>query len=196
MHSPLAFNKIFHLLLHLDRSSLGMCSPPLLCPGSYSPIHTASDYSLHQDQNFPVTVSLWNCHKFAPNLRAIQPRSSHHPIHHNSSHHRNKWCPCKNCQSDTSVQIPEFMNLSLISGVQDWINQFSRFHPYTGLCHLWNLGIFLWIFRLPYLPYSFLGQHSWAMTCAVCLWRTIACHCLCVGLREHCSLSESERYRN
>ena len=41
------YDRIFHLLLHLllllDRRSMGMCSLQLLCPGSSSPIQTASD---------------------------------------------------------------------------------------------------------------------------------------------------------
>ena len=105
------FDRIFHLLLHLDRSSMGMCPLQLLCPGSSSPIQTASDYSWHQDQDFQVKVSLRSCHVFVPNLRAIQPNSpSHHSIHHNSSNPSIPAImkPRKNCQWDTCVQIPEF----------------------------------------------------------------------------------------
>ena len=88
-----------------------MCSLPLLCTGSFSPIQTASDNSLHQGQNFPVNVGLRNCHKFcAPTFFAIQTLSSHHSIHRNSSHHQTRTCQRKNCQCDTSVQIPESLN--------------------------------------------------------------------------------------
>ena len=56
-------DRIFHLLLPLDQSSMDMCSLQLLCPGSSSPIQTASDYAWHQDQNFQVKM-MRNCHKF------------------------------------------------------------------------------------------------------------------------------------
>ena len=38
---------IFHLLFFLDQSSMGVCSLELLCPSSFSPIWTASDYLWH-----------------------------------------------------------------------------------------------------------------------------------------------------
>ena len=83
------------------------------------PLKPSSDCSRHQDQNFQLKVSLRNCHRFDPNLYAIQPNSNHHFIHRNSSHHHTMNCPCENCQYDTSVQIPEFLNLTLIWGFQD-----------------------------------------------------------------------------
>ena len=46
----------------------------------------------------------------SPNLRAIQPNSSHHSIRQDSIHHETK-----NCQWYTDVQIPEYPSLSLIS---------------------------------------------------------------------------------
>ena len=62
--------------------------PWTLCPGSFSPIQPASDYSWHQDQNFQVKMSLRSCHTFDPNLHAIQSSSSDHSIHRNSNHHQ------------------------------------------------------------------------------------------------------------
>ena len=56
---------------------------------------------------------------YDPNLHAIPPNSSHRSIERNSSHHHTRNCPCKSCQWETSVNIPEFQSLSLISGVQD-----------------------------------------------------------------------------
>ena len=100
---------------HLDQSSMGMCSLQLLCPGSCSPVQTVSKCSWHQDQNLGVKVCSRNCLKCDPNLPAIKPNSSHHSIHRNSVHHHTKNCSHKNCQWDTSVQLPEFLNLSLIS---------------------------------------------------------------------------------
>ena len=73
---------------------------------------------------------------------------------------------CFNCQCDTSVQSPVFLNLSLISGFQDQINQFFEVLFCTNLRYSWNLwiclSICLSICRLPNLP--LLCQHSWTMT--------------------------------
>ena len=88
------FDRIAHLLLHPDRGSTEMCSLQLLCPRSFTPDETASDCSLHQDQNFPEQVSLRNCHRCVPNRHAKQPTSSQHSIHHNSSQHQTKNCQC------------------------------------------------------------------------------------------------------
>ena len=128
--------------------------PWTLCPGSFSPIQPASDYSWHQDQNFQVKMSLRSCHTFDPNLHAIQSSSSDHSIHRIPAiiNHTKNWCG--NFQWDTSVQIPEFLSLSLISGFQDLIIQFSRFYPRTNLWHLWNLWSFFWISSSS-LPHSF-----------------------------------------
>ena len=79
-------DRIFHLLLRLDQSSMGMCSPQLLCPGSSSPIQTASIYWWHWHPNLQVKMSLRKCRKFVPNLRVIQQNSCHHSNHRNSSH--------------------------------------------------------------------------------------------------------------
>ena len=163
---------------------MGMCSLQLLCPGSSSPSQTSSDYSWHRDQDFQVKMTLRNCHTFGHNLRAIQPNSSQHSIHHDSSHHETK-----SCQWDTPVQIPEFLNLSLISCFQDRANQFSRFYPCANVWHLRHLWMFFCI--CPYSPYSFLCPHSWTMTCSVCPCQTIACLCSCV----HCSLVENVLHR-
>ena len=156
-----------------------VCSLQLLCPGSFAPIQTASDYSQYQDRNFQVILR--SCRKFDPNFHGIHPNSSH-SIHRFSSHHHTRDCSCENFQWDTSLQILEFLSLSLISVFQDLINQFSRFYPCTSL---WTLLIFLMIFH--YLLYSFLCPHSWTMTCCVCPCQTIACLCSCV----HCSLGEN-----
>ena len=94
-----------------------------------------------------------------------------------------------NC--DTSVQIPQFLSLFLISDFQDLRNQFSKFYPCTNLWHFWKLWIFLRTCLLPYLPCSCFCQHSWTMTCSVYL----SCHYLCVVWREHCSLFENELHR-
>ena len=156
-------DRIFHLQLHLNQSStMGMCSLQLLCPGSFSAIQTASDYSWHQDPNFLVKMSLWNCHMFVPNLRAIQPNSSHHSIHHNSGHHSNRQDSShhatKNSPWDTSVQIPEFLSLSLISDSQDLRDRLSMCCPCVRLWHLgshfWFVWIFLWM-SLVYLTLTF-----------------------------------------
>ena len=60
------FDRIFHLLLHRGESSMGMCSLQLLCPGSSSPIQTASDFPRHQDLNTQVKVSLRNVVRLFP----------------------------------------------------------------------------------------------------------------------------------
>ena len=169
-----------------------LCSLELLCPGSSSPIQTASDYSWHQDPNLQAKMSLRKCHTFVPNLRAIQQSSSHHSIHQNSSHRsirHNSNHRSRKCQWDMSVQILEFPSLSLISSFQDLRDQFSMFSPCASLWHLWFLWILLWIF--PCYLYSYLYPHSWIMTCSVCLCQTIACLCSCV----HCSLVENVFYR-
>ena len=150
--------------------------------------NSKKDHSVHQDQNFAVIASMRNCHKFDPNLHTIQPNSSQHSIHRNSSHHHTKSCPCKTCQWDTSVQSPEFLSLSLISGFQDLINQFSKFFQCTNLWHLWNLWI-LSCFSIC-CPYYSLCHHSWTMTRSVCCQIT-ACRCL----RVHCSLEENMLHR-
>ena len=120
-----------------------MCSVQLLRPRSFS--------SWHHDLNFQRKVSVWNCHRFDTDPHATQPHSSHHSIHRNSSHHHTKNCPCRNCQWDTSVQIPRFLKLSLVSDFQDRIGLFSRFYSCTNLWHLCNLWMFLWIFT--YSPF-------------------------------------------
>ena len=150
----------------------------LLRPRSFS--------SWHQDLNFQRKVSVWNCHRFDPDPHATQSHSSHHSIHRNSSHHHTKNCPCRNCQWDTSVQIPRFLKLSLVSDFQDRIGLFSTFYSCTNLC---NLGMFLWIFT--YSPFCLLCPHSWTMTCPVCLCQMISCRCVCV----HCNLVEHMLHR-
>ena len=107
-------DKIFHLLLLLDQSSIGMCRLQLLCPGWFSPIQTASDHWWHWHPNLQVKMSLRKSHTLFPNLRAIQQNSSHHSIDQNSSHrsirhHSNHHS--RKCQWDMSVQIPEFSEL-------------------------------------------------------------------------------------
>ena len=77
-------DRIFHLLLLLDKSSMGMCSLQLLCPGSFSPIQTSSHFSWHRDANFQVEMSLQMCHTLVPNLHATQQNSNQHSIPPNS----------------------------------------------------------------------------------------------------------------
>ena len=112
------------------------------------------------------------CCTFVRNLHALQPNSSRYSIHHNSSHHfihhDSSHHETKNCQWATSVQIPEFLNLSLISSFQDLIDQFSMFFP---LCDP----------LAPLVPLDFpLDFHLF-----------IACQCFCV----HCSLVENVLHR-
>ena len=91
----------------------------LLCPVFFHPFKPLRTTHGTKINNFQVKISLLDCHKFDPNLHAIHPNSSHpsincnsdyHSIHHNFSQHETK-----NCQWDTSVQIPEFPSLFLIS---------------------------------------------------------------------------------
>ena len=140
-----------------------------LCPSSCSPIQTVSDFPWR------------HCHKFDPNLHVIQPNSNHHSIHRNSSHHHIRICPCKNYQWDTSVQIPVFLKLSLVSGFRNWTHQFSRLETLVR-----TFGTFGTFGFCPHFPFFFQCPHSWTMTCSVCLCQTIACLCSCV----HCSLIE------
>ena len=147
------------------------CSLQLLCRGSCSPIQNASDCSWHQDQNFQVKMSLrsWvcshpSCHSnpalviipFIVTPVIITPTKD----------------PCKNCKWDTSVQIPEFLSLSLISSFQDLRDQFSKFS-------------FVRTFGTVFC------QHSGTMICSIYL----SCHCLCVELREHCTVFENVLHR-
>ena len=159
-------NKIFRLLLHLDRSLMHMCSLEFMCPGSSSPIRTASDCSLHQDQNFPGKVGLRIRHRFVPNLHASVPSSSHHSMHLDSSHRQTRNCQGYVC-ADSCVS-------ELVSDFGFSRPVFELLHC-TNLWHSWNLALVLWMSRLPDLPCSFLCQHSWTMTCSVYL----TCHCLC-----------------
>ena len=146
---------IFHLLLHLDQCSMGTCSLQLLCPGSSSPIQTASDSSWHRDPNLQVKTSLRKCHTVVPNLRAIQPNSSHHSIHQNSCHRsirHNYNHRSKKGQWYRHFPIREFLNLSLISSFQYLRDQFSMFCFCVNLwylgSHFWFFWISLWIFPL------------------------------------------------
>ena len=158
----------------------GMCSLQLLCPSSSSPIQTASDYWWHCHPNLQAKMSLRKCHKFVPNLRAIQQNSSHHSTHQNSSHrsiHHNSNHRSRMCQWDMSVQFSECPSLPLISSCQDLGDHLSMFCPCVSL---WRLGLhfwFLWIFFC-YL-YSCLcseneGSLAWTITCSVCRCLTIA----------------------
>ena len=75
------FDRIFRLLLHLDHSLMGIFSLQLLCLGSSSPIQTASDCSLHRDQNFPERESQlaewsWVCSQHS--CQATEFQSSFH----------------------------------------------------------------------------------------------------------------------
>ena len=107
-------DRIFHLLLFLDQSSTSMCSLQLPCPGSSSPIQTASEPT----SNLQVKMSLQKCHTFVPTTFVPSNRTpviipfiitpSVVPIRHNSSHRS------MNCQWDTSVQIPELSSFSLV----------------------------------------------------------------------------------
>ena len=136
-------------------------------------------------------MSLWKCHTFGSNLRAIQQNSSHHSIRHHSNHRSSKrpWC--------MSVQIRECPSLRPISSFQALTDQFMMFSLCVRLWHLcshiWFPWIFLWIF--PCFPYSCLclsmRAHSLTMTCFVCLCHTIACLCPCV----HCKLVENAHTR-
>ena len=121
---------------------------------------------------------LLSVYELSPNLDAIQRSSSHHSIHLNSSNHHTRNCPCEKCQCDASVQILEFLNLSLILVFQDWINQFSRFCRSTNLLHLWNL----WI--SPHSPRSLFCHHSWTITCSVCHCQMMAYCCLLRALQS------------
>ena len=121
-----------------------------------------------RSKNFPVKMSVRSCHKFLPNLHAIQPKSSHHCVHRNSSHHRTKNCPCKTCQWDTSVQSPVSENVSEQS-FRDRIYQFSRLYLCTNL---WHLRI---SFGFSVLSLLFSFANTRTMTCCVCIF----CHCRC-----------------
>ena len=123
------FDRNFHILHNMDRNSMEMCSPPLLCPSSISPIQRRFGPLFAPISVIPTKMSLRNCHIFALIFRAIQQSLNQHSIHHDSNHHQTKKCPCKNCQNDTSVQILVFLKLFLLSGVQDNINQLSKFLP-------------------------------------------------------------------
>ena len=166
------------------------CSLTLLCPGTCSPIQAASDYSLHQEQNFPVKVRLRECHNFAPTFMPSNRAPVIIPCIITQAIIRPRIVRARmNCQCSTTVQIPEFVNLSLFSGFSGPINHFSKFYPCTNLWHLWMCH---GIFRLTYLPCSFLSQHSWTVTCSVCH----SCHCQFVALREQCSLFENVLHRS
>ena len=128
---------------------MGMCSLQLLCPSSFSPIQTASDYWCHSHPSLQVKMSLRKCHTFVPNLRAIQQNSSHHSIHRNSSHrsirhHSNH--RYRKCQRYMSVQISERPSLPPTSKIQDLRDQLSMFCPCVSLWHLGSHFWFLWIF--------------------------------------------------
>ena len=82
-----------------DSSSL-----PLLCPGLFSPIQTASNCSLHRNQNFQKE---WAC-GIAKGLFPIfmsSKSSSHHSIHHNSNHHQTKFKLVDGTVCNTSIKI-------------------------------------------------------------------------------------------
>ena len=101
------------------------------------PFKTAPDYSWHRDPNFHMKMSLRNCHTFVHNLRAIQPNSCHHSTQNNFICHDCRHQETNNCQWDTSVQIPVFPSLSLISSFQDLMVQFFDVLPlYNPLAHL------------------------------------------------------------
>ena len=117
-------DRFFHLLFHMDQSSMGMCSLQPLRPRSSPSTQTAWDYSWHQDPNLQLKMSLRNCHTFVHFLRAIHHDSSHHSIHQDSIHHESM-----NRQWDMFEQIREFPSLSLISSFQDLRDQFSMFLP-------------------------------------------------------------------
>ena len=163
---------------------MGMCSLQLLCPGSSSPIQTASDLSWHPDPNLQVKMSLQKCHTFIPYLRAIQRDSSHHFIHQNSSHRHNSNHRSMKCQWNMSVQIPEFPSLSLISSFQDLRDQFfdvlplcEPLAPLVPLDFALNYHLISLLLPLPSLSHHALPD--------------IACLCSCV----HCSLVENVLHR-
>ena len=107
---------------------MGIFSLQLWCPGSSSPIQTASDCSLHRDQNFPEKVSLRKSHWFVPKIHASQPSSCHHSIREHSSHHQTWNRQWKNRPHDTIVQILCVCELVSVSGgFTDQMNQCSTF---------------------------------------------------------------------
>ena len=68
----------------------------------------------------------------------------------NSSRHHTKNCLCKSCHLDTSVQVPQFLRLPLISNVRDLMSQLPSLYicsnfrlPYTVRL---SLGFFLVFF--------------------------------------------------
>ena len=157
---------------------MGIFSLQLLCPSSSSPIQTASDCSLHRDQNFPEKMSLRNGHWFVPNIHASQPSSCHHSIREHSSHHQTWNRQWKNRPHDTIVQILCVCELVSVSGgFTDQMNQCSTFFPCANFSHSWNLWIVLLDCQSPLFsllfPLSALLDHD--LLCC------LSCHCLCVG---------------
>ena len=156
---------------------MGIFSLQLLCPGSSSPIQTASDCSLHRDQNFPEKVSLRNGHLFVPKIHASQPSSCHHSIREHSSHQtwNRQW---KNRPHDTIVQILCVCELVSVSG--GFTDQMKPVFDIFPLCELFALlkpvdcpldcpsPLFSLLF-----PLSALLDHD--LLCC------LSCHCLCVG---------------
>ena len=169
------FDRVFHLLLHLDRS-LDMCSLQLLCPGSSSPIRFGL---LMAPRSIPSENGL-------AELSLVCSQPSCHPTALQSPFHSSQLQPTSNQElsvlewsvGDVCADS-EFLHLSLISGSQVRTDQFARFHPWTNLWHLWT---FLLI--CPHSPRSLLCHQSWTMTCFVCLCQMVACRCHCV----QCSL--------
>ena len=178
-------DRIFHLLLFLDENSMGMCWLQLLCPGSSSPIQTASDYRWHWHPNLQVKMSLRKCHTFVHHLRAIQQNSSHQSIHRNSSHrsirhHSNH--RSRKCQWDMSVQIPELPSLSPISSFQGMRDQLSMFCRSVRLWHLGSFG-FSFRFSLDFFTLAFALTLGPCMTCSFCLCqRLLACALACIAV--------------
>ena len=105
-------------------------------------------------------MSLRKCHKFAPNLRAIQQNSSHHSTHRNSSYrsirhrsnHRSRKCPW--CMS---VQIPEFPSLPLISSFPSLRDQqcFALVYAFGSLARAFGSFGFSFGFSLLFFALTF-----------------------------------------
>ena len=168
------YDRIFHLMVLLDQSSMWMCPLQLLCPSSSSPIRTASDYWWHWHRSLQLKMRLQKCRTFVSNLRAIQQNSSHRSNRHNSNHRSKK------DQWYRRMQIPKVLNLSPILNFQDLRDQLSMFCLWVRLWHLgshfWFFGFFLW--TIPCFPYYHLclsvRAHSWTMTWSVCFCHTMA----------------------
>ena len=68
------FDSTFHLMLLLDCCSIEMCLLQPMCQDSFSLIQIVSNYSRHQDQNFPEKVSLPQ-----PSCHPVELHPSLHP---------------------------------------------------------------------------------------------------------------------